>query len=233
MIDIPPAHMMYDGPAEHYLSNGLEFLGHYKSLCNLQANERMLDVGSGLGRKTIPLTEYLIEGYYEGFDCKELGVKWCQDNITPKFPNFRFQYVDVYAPGYNPKGKISPLEFVFPFEDATFDFVVLGSVFTHMQYPAVLQYLKEIRRVLKIGGRCLITWFITNKDTKSSIFPYRHQYGWYANRELIEEAIAFDIDVVEELYALVKLPIKKLEKGHWSGIKGLSHQDLILAVKES
>jgi ubiquinone/menaquinone biosynthesis C-methylase UbiE len=229
---IPPKHLMYDGPTEHYASNGLEFLGHYKSLCNLKPNERMLDVGSGLGRKTVPLMDYLVEGSYEGFDCKEIGVRWCQENITPQASNFKFQFVDVYAPGYNPEGKILPLDFKFPFADAEFDFIVLGSVFTHMQYSIVYHYLGEIYRVLKQGGRCLITWFITSRDTKPPVFGYRHQYGWYSNPNLVEEAIAFDIDVVEDLYKLNKLSIKKLETGNWSGVKGLSHQDLILAVKE-
>lgn len=224
---------MYDGPSEHYVSNGLEFLGHYKSLCNLQPNERMLDVGSGLGRKTVPLIDYLVDGSYEGFDCKEIGVRWCQSFITPVAPNFKFQFVDVYAPGYNPDGKISPLEFKFPFPDAEFDFVVLGSVFTHMGYDSVAHYLAEIHRVLKQGGRCFITWFITSRWTKPPIFGERHEYGWYANPKLIEEAISFDIDVIEKLYKTSKLHIQKCETGNWSGLKGLSHQDMILASKES
>lgn len=232
MIDPPPVAIMYDGPAEHYVSNGLEFLGYYLQLCNLKPTERILDVGSGLGRKTIPITEYLTTGSYEGIDCTELGTNWCRDHITSVFPNFRFQFVDVHAPGYNTQGKILPEEFRFPFDDAEFDFVVLGSVFTHMQYSAVAQYLKEIYRLLKPGGRCFITWFLwEDKDNSPSIFPYRHDYGWYSNRELLEEAIAFDLDTVLDLYAATNFTIKQIEVGNWSGCKGLSHQDMILAYK--
>lgn len=229
MINPPPTELMYDGPAEDYVSNGLEFLGHYKTLCNLQPTERMLDVGSGLGRKTIPLTEYLTTGSYEGFDCTALGVRWCQDNITSVYPNFRFQHVDVYAPGYNQKGIIQPTDFVFPFEDKEFDFVMLGSVFTHMQYGAVEHYLKEIHRVLKVGGRCLITWFLSNPAVTPFIFSHRLSYGWYSNKNLIEEAIAFDTSAAIELYHESGFDVQCIELGSWSGRKGLSYQDMIVA----
>lgn len=226
---IPPVELMYDGPAEDWLVNGLEFLDHYITIGRLKFDERMLDVGSGLGRKTIPLLGYLLTGSYEGFDCKEIGVKWCQENIVAD--NFKFQYVDVYAPGYNPKGLIYPNTFRFPFEDNEFDFVVANSVFTHMQYPGVERYMREIHRVLKPGGRCFITWFLWDKSVPPPIFKYRHAKGWYANKDLIEEAIAFDREAIKRLYLQSRLLVRRIEKGSWSGCEGLSHQDIILAGK--
>src|SRR6478609_6133826 len=68
---VPAVAEMFDGPAslEEFKANGDEFLGIYKNICGLQADEAILDVGSGSGRKTIPLTTYLSAGArYEGID---------------------------------------------------------------------------------------------------------------------------------------------------------------------
>src|SRR5436190_12973637 len=66
---IPPLKLMYDGPVgfEEFKTNGEEFFRYYTKLCDLKPYERMLDVGSGIGRKTFLLTDYLNhEGSYEG-----------------------------------------------------------------------------------------------------------------------------------------------------------------------
>lgn len=233
-IPFPPTDMMFDGPQDvhSFRTNGEEFLGYYKDICGLKPDERMLDVGSGIGRKTIPLTGYLsAAGSYEGFDCNKSGVDWCQENITSRFPNFRFGHVDVYAPGYNPQGTIWPINFLFPFEDDTFDFVTLGSVFTHMQYNDVRHYMREIERVLKPNGRCLITWFLCPMDKQPPLFPYKHQFGWMADKSMPEQAIAFDTDTIMMTYEDTDLRVRRVEYGTWSGRSGLSYQDMILASK--
>ena len=53
-------------------------LKQFIDLGGLKPEHRVLDIGSGIGRVAIPLTEYLNEkGSYEGFDVVELGVNWC------------------------------------------------------------------------------------------------------------------------------------------------------------
>src|SRR5258706_2043680 len=87
---VPPVKQMYEGPAtvEEFKSNGEEFLDIYTRLCGLQRNERMLDVGCGMGRKTLPLTQYFDgSATYEGIDVSAAGVEWCRKQITPRFPN--------------------------------------------------------------------------------------------------------------------------------------------------
>src|SRR5436305_4376649 len=68
---IPPLELMHDGPVgfEEFKTNGEEFFRYYTQLCDLKPHEKMLDVGSGIGRKTFLLTDYLNdEGSYEGLD---------------------------------------------------------------------------------------------------------------------------------------------------------------------
>ena len=96
---VPPIERMHDGPAtyEEFKSNGEEFMQIYRDLCGLGPDEHMLDVGSGIGRKTLPLTRYFSRrARYEGIDISVNGVDWCSSKITRKYPNFRFQWLDVY-----------------------------------------------------------------------------------------------------------------------------------------
>ena len=59
----------------------------------------------------------------------------------------------------------------FPCADNSFDLVFLTSVFTHMFAGDVENYLSEISRVLKPGGKCLITWFLLDEVSRKSGEP--------------------------------------------------------------
>ena len=164
---IPPLELMHDGHVgfEEFKTNGEEFFRYYTKLCDLKPYERMLDVGSGIGRKTFLLTDYLNdEGSYEGLDIVEAGIHWCTERITRKYPRFKFQLIDVCNQHYNPTGKYKASEYRFPFADESFDFAMLCSVFTHMLAEDVERYLCEAARVLKTGGRCLASFFLLNES---------------------------------------------------------------------
>jgi ubiquinone/menaquinone biosynthesis C-methylase UbiE len=135
---------------------GKEILQTLIEIGGLKPSERVLDVGCGVGRVAIPLTKYLKDnGSYEGFDVVPKEIKWCQKNISPRFPNFNFQLADVYNKAYNPYAKHEASKYKFPYDDDTFDFVFLTSVFTHMLTKDMENYLSEIVRVLKKGGNAL------------------------------------------------------------------------------
>jgi ubiquinone/menaquinone biosynthesis C-methylase UbiE len=119
----------------------------------------VLDIGSGIGRVAIPLTEYLSEeGRYEGFDVVEKGVQWCQTHITRQFPNFQFQYIPLNNDLYRSDGQ-DATQFSFPYPDDQFDLIVVNSVFTHMLPEEVDNYLGEIRRVLETDWQVLCFLF--------------------------------------------------------------------------
>lgn len=241
---IPPTRLMFDGPqdAELFKQNGEEFLRYFITIGHLKPNEVVLDVGSGIGRKAIPLTKYLDStGRYEGFDITKKGVRWCEKNISSKYPNFHFQFVDVFNRSYNPKGKHHPSRFKFPFENECFDFLFLGSVFTHMMPNDMKNYFSEIARVLKKGGRCLITFFILNNEVlklieakKSSIiFEYKSGKYLLADCNSPEAAVCYDESFIIDLFANNNLNVNKpLHYGSWPGrIDFLSYQDIIVATK--
>ena len=99
-------------------------------------------MGCGIGRIAIPLTQYLKTGTYDGFDIVRHGVEWCQQKVTPHYPNFNFFVADVYNKLYFPQGRYAATEYTFPFADDTFDFVFLTSVFTHMM-PKDLEHYQR------------------------------------------------------------------------------------------
>jgi len=232
---------MFDGNADldEFKANGEEFLRIYRDVCGLRRDERMLDVGSGIGRKTIPLTQFFdASAVYEGIDVSAAGVEWCTRTITSRYANFRFQLIDVRNDLYNPTGWCEPAEYRFPFDDASFTFVMLGSVFTHMQTAAVARYLSEVARVLA-SGRCLISWFLLNDESRRllaagrSTLPFGDERDGCAtiSPEVPERAIAFDEELVRSLYARAGLTIQRVDHGSWCGREGaLSYQDLVLAV---
>lgn len=135
---IPPKSLSFVGKGD-FEKIGREFRQHFIALAGLRPEHRVLDVGCGIGRMAIPLTEYLSPaGGYWGFDIVRKGIDWCSERITPKFPNFQFRHSDVYNQHYNPGGTVRACDYRFPFEDNFFDFVFLTSVFTHM-VPADLE----------------------------------------------------------------------------------------------
>ncbi len=103
---IPPRGMIFIGAGD-FEQIGKDFRKHFIELGDLQPDDRVLDVGCGIGRMAIPLTSYLSkEGEYWGFDIVKKGIEWCQKRISPKYANFHFLHSDIYNKEYNPKGKI-------------------------------------------------------------------------------------------------------------------------------
>lgn len=240
---VPPIELMHDGPQTYldFKQNAEEFLRLYIDLCGLKPHERMLDVGCGIGRKTFLLTTYLsTRGTYEGMDIVKAGVDWCSSKISKQYPNFRFQLIDVFNKFYNPRGRQCASEYRFPFPDSSFDFVTLGSVFTHMLPRDTENYLAQVRRVLTREGRCLISWFLLNpeadgliRSNKSTLNITYQVEGACRTTNLVnpEFAIGYDEAYVLDLYERCGLKIgERIYYGSWCGrAEFLSYQDLILA----
>ena len=238
---LPPKSMIFIGDGD-FEKIGQEFKQYFIKLAKLQPNNRVLDVGCGIGRMAIPLTDYLsTEGEYWGFDIAKNGVEWCQNRISKKFGNFNFQHIDVYNKYYNPHGNDRAYNFKFPYENEFFDFVFLTSVFTHMLPKDMENYMNEISRVLKTGGKCMITFFLLNEESekllrtgRSSLdFKYKIDGCLTINEEEPEAAIAYNEESVKMFFEKLGLKIiQPIHYGSWCEREiYLSYQDIILAVK--
>jgi len=227
-----------------FKSTGKEFLNHFIKLCNLNRNERVLEVGCGVGRIAVGLTDYLSpDGHYEGFDVVPKAIKWAKANITSQFPNFNFTLSDVYNKYYNKTGKTSASEYKFPYENESFDFVYLTSVFTHIRPPEFENYLSETSRVLKSNSRCFSTFFLLNNESQKlmtsekNLFNFKFQYDGFSSisDDVPENAIAFPEEYVFKLFGKNKLKIlKPIHYGGWcERTNPLTGQDVIVALKNS
>jgi SAM-dependent methyltransferase len=209
----------------------------------LRPGDAVLDVGCGLGRIAEPLIDYLTGGRYEGFDIDAEAIAWCEENITRRAPHFHFRTVALQSRHYNPGGGKPADTFVFPYESGTFDVVFLASVFTHLLDAAVANYLKEIHRVLKPGGRVVASCFLLNAESEKAIAESavrldRHHFVhdfegcrvW--KTESPEAAVAHFEDRFRALYRDAGLDLTEIRYGRWvRRAKAQSNQDMVFAVR--
>ncbi|PLR76609.1 class I SAM-dependent methyltransferase [Bacillus sp. V3-13] len=239
---LPPVELIHLVGGGDYQTIGQEFRRYFIDLAGLRPTDAVLDIGCGCGRMAVPLTTYLKNGgTYAGFDINQDAIEWCTNNITKKYPNFQFQWIDLYNKMYNPAGKILPGDFKFPFEQEKFDFVFLTSVLTHMLPADMENYISEINRVLKKGAKGLISFFLLNKESLEnikkhlSILPFIDGNEKYQtiNKSLEEVAIAYDETFIRTILQKYNLGIiEPVFYGSWSGReKFLSGQDIVIIEK--
>lgn len=242
----PPRNYVFVGGGG-YKQVGREFRNHFIELGGLKPEHHVLDVGCGIGRMAVPLTSYLdSQAQYRGFDIVKKGVEWCQQTITPRFPNFQFRHADVYSKHYNPDAACRSSEYRFPYPDGSFDFVFLTSVFTHMMHAGVENYMAEIARVTRPGGRLFATWFLLNDeanrllDMEGSPAQFHYAVEGFAKTECRtthaddpEAAVAFHESVARDLIGRHGFRIvKPIHFGVWCGREhGLSYQDIVVATR--
>jgi SAM-dependent methyltransferase len=237
---IPPRRLL-GGDYSEFERIGEEFKRYFVELGGLEHHHAVLDVGCGPGRMAVPLMNYLTaDGRYEGFDVVPREIRWCQDHITPRQPNFRFQLADVRNRHYNPDGDVPAAEFRFPYDDSSFDLVVLVSVFTHMLEPEVARYLGEVGRVLRPGGRCVVTYFLLNDDSRRRIaagesyfsFPAGDGAARFEDPDDPEAVVAYEESFVRGRHIASGLPIKSVHGGYWCGRSDyLTWQDVVVASR--
>lgn len=238
---VPPKGLIFTGSG-NYLKVGQDFFNYFKKYGAITPDSSILDIGSGIGRMAIPFTTYLSpQGKYQGFDIVKLGVDWCTNNISSRFPNFEFQLIPLKNDLYFSKTNEKAADLKFPYKEETFDFVFLTSVFTHMMPNDMENYIREIKRVLKKDKLCFATFFIMDAESKNSTntnsskeFPYDYKNYFLMDKTVKEANIAFDLDYIKTVLKKNDLEIVYFFKGNWSGIMNTElneHQDILIFKK--
>lgn len=161
-----------------------EFEEHGESIANmmreyglLEDDFRLLDVGCGCGR----IARWLLDdplSRYMGFDRHPGMIEWCQKNIQAVAPHFEFRYFDIqsaYSDLDGERGTVDPKEFEFPFEEGSFDSILLVSVFTHMPLGEIEAYLVHLRRILADRGRVLLSVFFATGEPEIVGLGFYHR----------------------------------------------------------
>lgn len=161
--DAKHGHILWDGTAKNptdpnlaYLTS-IKFTEHAEYLGFFKPNNKVLDLGCGNGRFATVMCEKDVS--YVGIDPCRKSIEFCKSAFSD-FNNVQFIFSDIWNEVFNPSGSIAAENYKIPFPDSHFDDVIVYSVFTHLQtLPTAQNYAKEIRRVMKPGGKLFCTWY--------------------------------------------------------------------------
>ena len=239
--EVPPRRLRFVGPGD-FQAIGKHMMALFIRYGDLKPTEHVLDMGCGVGRMAMPLSQYLnAEGSYVGFDIVPEAIAWCRKNISDRYAHFTFHHVDIYNQSYNPSGTLQASEYVFDLPNDHFDFVFATSLFTHLKPPDAAQYVAEMARVMRPGGRCFCTFFLLQAHSINVIeagesylpFNYVGERCRFVDPQIPEQAIAFDETYIRDLFAQHHLQIHQpIRYGSWAKRTSTrSNQDIIIATK--
>jgi SAM-dependent methyltransferase len=149
-IEQPPADLVYLTQGIHDVAAykdsiipGIYNMTTYLRMSGIETNKlrAILDIGCGTGRMLIGWHLENPDRTLYGCDINATLIDWSKNNL-PKGISFCQNQV------------LPPL----PYDDGTFDFVYLLSVFTHLSLETQKRWIEELGRILKKNGVVLITF---------------------------------------------------------------------------
>jgi len=179
--------------------------GFVEEICRRVTDRRprILDVGCGTGANLLMLSKY---GDAEGVDISEDALAFCRERGLDKV-------------------KLGAGEEL-PYENGTFDLVTAFDVVEHMDDD--LAGLKEMRRVLRPGGRVLlfVPAFMFLWGLQDDVSHHRRRYRMSELRRALEEA-GFEIERTTYANITFFLPILLMRKlMRFTGIKAESENNI-------
>ncbi len=238
----------------HTLSEWAYTIGLFQSVIHSAVGERdkldVLDVGCGSGRLSLAVASLLgANGRYVGIDISHEDIDLCLR--LGHDSRFSFVHLDhsnrFYAPGQ--ESNYPPYDL----EDATFDVVTALSVWTHLNKPDAIFYGKELCRVLRPGGKAVLTFFhlddhyqdfltrIPDQSAYSLRKPRRYVFdqpvdgspdwccpSWVAQPEV---AIGVTPRGMQDFQAETGLRLATAHRGNWKEKPGLFFQDVLIFEK--
>jgi len=228
--------------------------GHMDQLAKyapVAPHHNVLEIGCGIGRDAIPLTEVLeSDAHYLGIDIIRDSIEWCSENIGRRYSNFLFVHYDVHDQLHNPSGEIATTDITFPLANDSVDRIIVRSVFTHMFEDGITHYLREFHRVLKPNGLALVSFFLVDESMLDHIrsnevelagiglrFPIEYADGCYINDQQVPAgAVAFDLAAVDRMLDASGLELAQpVHHGSWSGLHPETNdgQDMVILQRST
>src|SRR5215211_1430931 len=164
---------------------------------------RILDVGCGTGANLLMLSKY---GDAEGVDISEDALAFCRERGLEKV-------------------KLGAGEEL-PYDDGTFDLVTAFDVVEHMDDD--LAGLREMRRVLRPGGRVLlfVPTFMFLWGLQDEVSHHRRRYRLPELRRVLERA-GFEIERTTYANITFFVPILLIRKlMRWTGIRASTENNI-------
>lgn len=159
----------------------------------LQKDHYVIDVGCGSGRLAKPLSEYLT-GKYLGIDVIPQLLDYARKLVAR--PDWRFEM----AQGLT-----------IPEADAQADMVCFFSVLTHLLHEESFVYLREAKRVLKPGGKILLSFLDFRIASHWDIFESDNLKGIGVNSQPLNVFIS--MDMLREWARHLELEVEVIKDG--------------------
>jgi ubiquinone/menaquinone biosynthesis C-methylase UbiE len=141
-------------------------------LARLEPGEAVLDVGCGTGSLAIAAKRRVgASGTVHGIDASPEMIERAKRKAAKAGLDVVFQTAIVEA---------------LPFPDASFDAVLSTLMLHHLPRPVRRQCVREMRRVLKPGGRALAVDFATPARERTGLLARLHRHGHLALRDIVE-----------------------------------------------
>lgn len=136
--------------------------------------EKILDIGCGTGLIAISSFPFVQSGTkYIGIDVSPFSINFCKKNFG--FKNYSFIHLNAKNDFYSfyQNQEKTP----WPIESESVDLITALSVWTHLKSDEAIFYFREIYRVLKLGKRAIITFWLL-KD-KKELRGVGEKNGWF------------------------------------------------------
>lgn len=162
-IRLIPSELYREGGKKSY-AEWAYVIGVMETLLFLHLDEieenAVLDFGCGSGLMAIATEPYVSGGgRFIGLDVREGVIQFCRRQYP--YLNFDFQCIDAYNPFYAASSVGNKSKW--PVENESIDLVTALSVFTHLKEEDALFYFSEIGRVLRPGGKAILTFFLLDE----------------------------------------------------------------------
>ena len=112
---------------------------------------------------------------------------------------------------------------------------------THLLPDDTLNYISEISRVLRKGGKSFITYFLLNQESRAGLaagtttMPFGHEMQGVLVLDPVqpENGVAYEESFLRDIYRKHALKIEEpIRYGSWCGRQdSLSYQDIVIASK--
>jgi demethylmenaquinone methyltransferase/2-methoxy-6-polyprenyl-1,4-benzoquinol methylase len=134
-------------------------------LADIQKGQHILDVAAGTGRATVGLVLAVGEtGKVDALDLSDAMLSQARSKV---------EKLGLYDRVNFKQGNAKEL----PYPDETFDLVYNGYMFDLIPLDGFLPILKEMRRVLKPGGK-LVLVNMSKPDDRKTLFEKIYERGW-------------------------------------------------------
>lgn len=152
-------------------------------LASLKPGETVLDVGCGTGTLAIAAGRHVgSSGKVYGIDASPEMIARAGKKAGKAGQGIEFRNASIEA---------------LPFQDAQFDVVLSTLILHHLPRQVRENGLREIRRVLKTGGRVLVVDFGQSERPKGLIGRLHHGHGHVAPAEIAALLNAAGLNVLE------------------------------------